>query len=774
MNNLPKFALSASLLVASFPHCCPADTNQTGIQKPFAMFQISAGGEWTQNYTADVGTNGVSIGSGTMTRSAAFALIDTSRDLEAAPESVYRSERYGAVVRYAFSGLKPGGLYNVRLHFSVPAGQAAKNRTFDVLLTDDVTSGATARRTVLHHFNPYREAGGPNRAILKAMQTHADACGMIRIVGTSLDPGDMGVASFNAIEVVPTDLPEAVPTAALNVRDFGAKADGVTDDAPAFQSAIAAAVSKGAGAVLLIPAGTYFVRTPIKIEHTDHLTIRGQGAAVLQATDDHTDLLHLNHNDGLIIGHLTIAYPLGYTQGKIQTVDVAGKTVDVSIDDSYPNLDSLLFTNPANDRIHPFTHPESHTYEQDVQEPDTTSLHQTGARTWHLTLNLPPARAWIGKQFLIANLNGAVALSGNGNRDTIIEDLAVHGGGVITPYFFTQTSGVFTFRHFVISGRPGKEDLAGSSGGGQFASYRGTLVYENCDFSQGDDDGADIRADQYQRVVQQLSSTVIKVQRHADFQTGDRISLVDWTTFSQRSQPKVVSVVNNSDATCTLTLDRPVSIERQGVGDSKPMYTVALHDGIDRVIDLDDAGKLTVFRHNRMSELRARPIDTKAQNCIIEDNYFHDCEIFAIEAGPEFFWEEGPTIHGLTVMHNQFYNCDEANIRVGLFDAPGVYTNTDNEHIAVINNRFWGYGAYPNAYSNPQGAVAISNAIGVDIEGNDFGPPAPTAVPGLKKLLITHCAQVTIKNNKGLNAADGQMKDLTGQAPWYQKDRIKP
>jgi len=46
----------------------------------------------------------------------------------------------------------------------------------------------------------------------------------------------------------------------VNVRDFGAKGDGVTDDGPAFRAAIAAARQKSAPVRLVIPGGTYLIR----------------------------------------------------------------------------------------------------------------------------------------------------------------------------------------------------------------------------------------------------------------------------------------------------------------------------------------------------------------------------------------------------------------------------------------------------------------------------------------------------------------------------------
>jgi hypothetical protein len=48
----------------------------------------------------------------------------------------------------------------------------------------------------------------------------------------------------------------------VNLRDFGATGDGVTDDAPAFQKALDALAAAGGG-TLFIPAGKYVIATPV-------------------------------------------------------------------------------------------------------------------------------------------------------------------------------------------------------------------------------------------------------------------------------------------------------------------------------------------------------------------------------------------------------------------------------------------------------------------------------------------------------------------------------
>ena len=57
--------------------------------------------------------------------------------------------------------------------------------------------------------------------------------------------------------------PFALHAAMFNVRDHGAKGDGVADDAQAIQSAIKASATAGKGSTVLLSAGKYYMtRSP--------------------------------------------------------------------------------------------------------------------------------------------------------------------------------------------------------------------------------------------------------------------------------------------------------------------------------------------------------------------------------------------------------------------------------------------------------------------------------------------------------------------------------
>lgn len=74
----------------------------------------------------------------------------------------------------------------------------------------------------------------------------------------------------------------------LNVKDYGAKGDGISDDTFAIQSAFNAALP---GTTILIPGATYFFSSPLKLSNYDNVTISGYGAILKLKNSSNCDLM---------------------------------------------------------------------------------------------------------------------------------------------------------------------------------------------------------------------------------------------------------------------------------------------------------------------------------------------------------------------------------------------------------------------------------------------------------------------------------------------------
>jgi hypothetical protein len=97
-------------------------------------------------------------------------------------------------------------------------------------------------------------------------------------IGTSVLPAATFAAGAPEKETPPPDAGARV----FNVREFGAKGDGVAVDTAAVQAAIDACASAGGG-VVLVPAGTFLIGT---VELKSNLTLRLAAAAVLRGSGE--------------------------------------------------------------------------------------------------------------------------------------------------------------------------------------------------------------------------------------------------------------------------------------------------------------------------------------------------------------------------------------------------------------------------------------------------------------------------------------------------------
>ena len=165
---------------------------------------IDAGGPAAGNYAADNGFSGGSTYSTTAT-------VDTSAVADPAPQSVYKTERFGNFT-YTLSGLTAGSSYTVRLDFAELYWSAAGKRVFSV-----TGNGASW----LNNFDIYAAAGAKNKAIARSFSAVADGNGRIAITFKS----SVDNAKISAISVTPSGTtPPPTQTANPVLLDAGGPA----------------------------------------------------------------------------------------------------------------------------------------------------------------------------------------------------------------------------------------------------------------------------------------------------------------------------------------------------------------------------------------------------------------------------------------------------------------------------------------------------------------------------------------------------------------------
>ena len=558
----------------------------------------------------------------------------------------------------------------------------------------------------------------------------------------------------------------------INVKDFGAKGDGVTDDTAALNAAIVAAQSQGVGALVSLPSGRYRTalgpEKSIRIAGAEGLTFQGECDTTIVSGDLDEPVFRLLDSKGVTVRNISIDHdPLGYTQGTITSVDIPNMTCEVSIDPGYPAPNDPAF---RGSQVHPFVFPEKNYYQLDRYWPNPSEMVKTGEHTWSWKLNGPPnIENWPGKRFFIYTESRSHAFILSNLRDTTLEEINYWGGGANAGVYVRGLEGTTTFRRFVIGVPPGSDRLYSCAGGGQISGLRGTLLLDHCDFSRIDDDGIDVLSN-YTRIIEQKDKRTLIVQaKSSDYRMGDRVQIWDWQLKKMRADAIITAATPTPDGTFVIAVDRDVVTERVGVGTGLDFSRESMTDGIDRLINVATVGQGTIIRDSKFQVFRAKCLNVKAADCTIERCTFSNSFQPAISAAPEWYFEEGSSIRNFTVRDCTFTDNNHPNIVIGASPLSGVpgtkpivsdaleNTSYDSTNILIEGNSFSGYGTTPSVFgwNWPVGpAMSITNAAHVTIRGNTFGPLAESAPKGTQTILVEKSKDVRIMNNKGISAEE--------------------
>lgn len=536
-----------------------------------------------------------------------------------------------------------------------------------------------------------------------------------------------------------------------DVRREGAIGDGKADDRPAIQRSIDAAIADGNGAKVLIPPGNYRLGDgttggpgQLQIVGARGLAIVGSPGTSLISGSPQQHIFQIEKSSDITLQRLSLdRQPVLFSQAVVRSVDVTSKTATLDIEPGYAALDAsliaplkllLVFTDPASKTWG--DHGEDCTfYKPDDPSvcwpPTITARRRLGPNSWEVTLNTAPQNDYVGKRSLVwSGVYKGRAFLIRQSRDVTIEDVDDVGGGGES-FIIEHCDGQITLRRFRIGIPPGSDRLLTAGGGGMVFNNHATLVLDHVDISDVWDDALNIGAN-YARVYAQPASDTLQVDgTRGDFRAGDTVSVMDWDHKSEIAHIKI-SQMEQTDAahpSVTLHLDRPVKVGRTGYAPTRS--TGNGDDRIDRVIDLDSAGHLRVMG-SRFSSLHARCLLIKSSDSVVADSTCHDTVMAGIMVGPQFFWDEGPAVHDLTIRHDRFVDVSGPNILVTNGGSPRA---PHNGPITINGNDFAHFGLYRHGVAPGFGnAIAFPQGDAVTMKYNTFSPARPgllhkTALP---------------------------------------------
>lgn len=502
----------------------------------------------------------------------------------------------------------------------------------------------------------------------------------------------------------------------LNVRSFGAVGDGRTDDGPAIQRAIDAAIHTGRPSTVIVPAGHYLL-SQLVIAGAHSLSIVGASGAVLVGTAPQFAMFTITGTSNMRVSGFTLdRAPALFAQGVIKQVDVARKSVILNLNPESTPLDGALLAQEKLLLVFNDLNADSwgdHSAACAFYKPSDPSVcwppmitgrRRIDAYTWELMLNTPPQAGDQGKPAVVwSGIYKGRAFLILRSRDVTITNVTYYAEGDEGGFIIAHDSGTIKFDHFTMKVRPGSGNLVGSVGGAMVFNNHAHVVLDHVDISSSWDDCLNMGAN-FARIYAQLSPSVLQVDgSRADFVVGDHLSVWDWRRKAVIADVAITQMACEKKplTTCQLTLDHTLKIDHPGYAPVRSEGNDT--DGIDRVIDRDGAGTLTVTNSSFQS-LHARCLLIKASHSLVENSLCHDTVLAGIVVGPSFFWDEGPETEDVTIRHTVFRNVSGPNILVlsgGSSAAPAV------TGITITDDQFIDYGRFQHGVEIGSGVPII-------------------------------------------------------------------
>ena len=514
----------------------------------------------------------------------------------------------------------------------------------------------------------------------------------------------------------------------FNVRAYGAVGDGRADDGPAIQRAIDAAIHTGRPSTVIVPAGHYLLSRLVMAGAHDISLVGTSGTVLIGTMPRLTILTIVGSSDVRVAGFTLDRAPELFAQGVVKQVDVARKAVTLNLDPQAGALDGpllaqekllLVFNDPASGSWGDHSAACAFYKPSDPSvcwPPTIVARRRIDAFRWELMLNTPPEPGDLGKQAVVwSGVYKGRAFLILRSHDVTIADVTYFAEGDEGGFIVGHDSGTVEFDHFTMKVPPGSEDLVASVGGAMVFNNHVHLILDHVDISGSWDDCLNMGAN-FARIYAQLSPKVLQVDgSRADFAVGDHLSVWDWRLKAIIAHVAITQMTceKKPSITCQLTLDQSVKIAHPGYAPVRSEGNDT--DGIDRVIDVDGVGTLTVTNSSFQS-LHARCLLIKASHALVENSLCHDTVMAGIVIGPSFFWDEGPETEGVTIRNTVFRNVSGPNVLVtngGSSNAPAV------TGIAIKDDQFIGYGRFRHGVEVGSGVpIILQKTANPDLAGN--------------------------------------------------------
>jgi hypothetical protein len=451
--------------------------------------------------------------------------------------------------------------------------------------------------------------------------------------------------------------------AAVQARDFGAIGDGQADDGPALRRALAAAAK--AQTTLQLDAGRYRLLPEsghqfcLELDQATGVTIAGAAGTELVVADPAAGCFRAQGSTGVIVESVTIDYdPPPFTQGRIGAVDAAAGTIDLLIDEAFPQLDQPWFAQAAARWGMAFDAQERRLK---ADAPDFFSIdgwEKQPSGAWRVRLAGGPARLShlaAGDRFVqLARAVGGGAVALWHCVDCVVESVTVRASNsVAVGLLACSRTRVDALRVAFAAGT--KRLLTTDADGVHCQQNRLGPVIERCLFEGMADDAINIYT--VPDVVHAVRSPVeVEVDQRCPIEAGDLLQVLDPGSGRVLGETAALAVAP-AGKRLAVTFARPV----HGITvDEDPKRSAAVYD-------CSASGEGYVIRGNTMRDHRRHGTLLRAGRGVVVDNTYERLGGFAVVVCNEPEWPEGPNARDITIVGNRAIGVGRV---LGYGDAP--------------------------------------------------------------------------------------------------------
>ena len=486
--------------------------------------------------------------------------------------------------------------------------------------------------------------------------------------------------------------------------------------APPLQQQIDAAVAGHATQVVIEP-GTYPTADTVHVRRAADLVVVADSVTLLR-TDAARAGLVLDGCRGVTVRGLTVRCQTPpFVQGRVTAIDVAGRTLDLTVDAGYrPEYLRRATTGYA--FVAGTRRWKPGAYDYGIAGGDAID-----GNDHHVRVRLsgrPGGTLAVGDDMAFRG-PGAADVRLSGCSACRLEDVAVEGGSG----FCFHDDGGEGGNYYRCAVRYGptpaggtvQPHVAANADAFHSSSARHGPTLDRCAFQGMCDDGVAVHGEY--AVVAEATGTAVVVANRV-FRVGDPFRALD-AGGAETGEGTVTAVapVDKYDPPighdklfarrrfARLTLDRPV-------------------DGMTvgwRLGDPAACGAGYVVRNCTIRDHRARGMLLKADDGLVENNLVEGSTIAGLVISPEFYWNEAGYSCRVTVRGNTFRRCGYATATAGHPQAAAVCVTGESDHVGTG----WGNRDVTiehNAFEDCDGCnLLVNDAAGVAVVGNAFVRP---------------------------------------------------